>query len=89
MTVDLLWNVITRHTLLTKYTAIPYSYAFAILLQAKWPNLVFLNIKFFTFGPRATGMQHSLCPQNVAAIALDRRFLGTIIAIFKMWLCPF
>ena len=27
--------------------------------------------------------------QNVAAIALDRRLLGTIIAIFKMWLCPF
>ena len=27
--------------------------------------------------------------QNVAAIALDRRFLGTIIAIFKLWLCPF
>ena len=27
--------------------------------------------------------------QNVAAIALDRRLFGTIIAVFKMWLCPF
>ena len=37
---------------------------------------------FYIRAPRATG-------QNVAAIALDRRFLGTIIAVFKMWLYPF
>ena len=53
---------------------------FVIILT--WLFLVFIDI-FFTFGPRGRR------GQNVPEIALDRRFLGTIIAIFKMWLCPF
>ena len=54
-------------------------------------NFVFSVMKyywctFFTFGPRG---RRALRGQNVAAIALDRRFLGTIIAVFKMWLYHF
>ena len=41
---------------------------------------------FFTFGPHRLRRPGG---QNVPAIVLDRRFLGTIIAIFRMWLCPF
>ena len=46
---------------------------------------------FFTFGPHGRRARSARRPrgQNAAAIAPDRRFLGTIIAIFKMWLCPF
>ena len=48
-------------------------------------------IIFFTVKPRGRQARSARRPRglNVAAIALDRRFLGTIIAIFKMWLCPF
>ena len=40
---------------------------------------------FFTFGPRGRRVRSARRPrgQNVAEIALDRRFLGTIIAVFK------
>ena len=47
--------------------------------QLQWP------ICFYIRAPRATAPAGSEC----RGIALDRRFLGTIIAVFKMWLCPF
>ena len=52
---------------------------------------LYKDIRFFTFGPRGGRARSARRPrgQNVAAMALDRRFLGTIIAIFEMWLCPF
>ena len=58
-----------------------------------WCEQVFYygTVGFLTFGPCRWSARSACHPrgQNVAAIALDRRFLGTIIAIFKMWLCPF
>ena len=45
---------------------------------------------FYIRAPRATGAQRpSPAGSECRGIALDRRFLGTIIAVFKMWLCPF
>ena len=59
-----------------------YENVLFILINVFFSKAVQLKI-FFTFGPRRPR------GQNVAAIALDRRFLGTIIAILEMWLRPF
>ena len=47
------------------------------LFQVQW-----LILFFYIRAPRATGARRPR-GQNVAAIALDRRFLGTITAVFK------
>ena len=57
------------------------------ILKYLWHGL----LCFITFGSRGRRARSARRPrgQNVATIALERRFLGTIIAVFKMWLCPF
>ena len=83
-------NIMHASILKTMKKDINHIYQFAIYDVVKFgfscPLPVFLHS-----GPAGDGRAAPVAHrgQNVAAIALDRRLLGTIIAVFKMWLCPF